>query len=440
MKARLAALALLSLLLAASPSPPAWAQDTDDDMLSEDVEDDADTDTDSDGDDGGDDGDDGDDADDGGADDDGATESGEIDTATSEQEGNADEGREFEEDEILADDPDGSVLARAESLGFKLQERLDLDRVQLRLLRLTPPAGQTVSAALDRLRAADPAGAYARNDHYRLASSSATPDCSGVRCYGQDLVGVPPACGQAPRIALLDTAVDARHPALRGRLLNQVRIGGGEPSPAAHGTAVALLLAGAAPGRGLLPQAQLLAADVFRADAGGAVAEAARLLQGLDWALAQQPDAINLSFTGPDSPLLRKAVQRAAAQGVPLIAAAGNEGPRAAPQFPAAYPEVLAVTAVDRRLKPWARAAQGPHVGLSAPGVAVWSDERFHDGSSFASPFVTAAAALLKQQEPKASVAQIQAQLRGRARDLGAPGADPVFGAGLLQWPACSRN
>ncbi|MGH8083176.1 MAG: S8 family serine peptidase, partial [Lysobacter sp.] len=109
---------------------------------------------------------------------------------------------------------------------------------------------------------------------------------------------------------------------------------------------------------------------------------------------------------------------------------------------PGAYSDVLAVTAVDRHLKPWARAARGSHIALAAPGVAIWSadvrgDGRFHNGTSFASPFAAAAAAVIKQRSPALSAQQIADRLRHDARDLGVAGPDPVFGAGLVQLPRC---
>ncbi|MGH8082298.1 MAG: S8 family serine peptidase, partial [Lysobacter sp.] len=173
------------------------------------------------------------------------------------------DARDFEPDEVLAFDLSAEQIAQARTLGFSVREQLDLDGLGLKLHRLAVPTGLSVDSALTRLRAGDPHGDYERNSRYRLAGAQ----CVGVRCYGQQLVAPPHAalCESAPRIAVLDTAVDVQHPALRQAHIQTIRIGAGAGSPAAHGTAVAAVLVGAsAQGfSGLLPQARLFAADVF---------------------------------------------------------------------------------------------------------------------------------------------------------------------------------
>ncbi len=84
-----------------------------------------------------------------------------------------------------------------------------------------------------------------------------------------------------------------------------------------------------------------------------------------------------------------------------IVAAAGNGGPKAAPAYPAAYNDVIAVTAIDRAKRAYRRAGRGEHIDLAAPGVDVWTaasvpGARAKTGTSFATPFVTAAVALLK--------------------------------------------
>jgi len=120
-----------------------------------------------------------------------------------------------------------------------------------------------------------------------------------------------------------------------------------------------------------------------------------------------------------------------------LVAAAGNGGPGAPAAFPAAYPGVIAVTAVDAENRLFRRAQRGPHVELAAPGVDVWtaasvSGLRQKTGTSFAVPFVTAALAQARADAPGLSAHDVRRTLGVRARDLGEPGQDPLFGQGLL--------
>ncbi|MDO5643749.1 MAG: S8 family serine peptidase, partial [Paracoccus sp. (in: a-proteobacteria)] len=170
-------------------------------------------------------------------------------------------------------------------------------------------------------------------------------------------------------------------------------------------------------------------------------ADAFALIEALDWLAHEGARIINLSLAGPENALLAEKVAALEAGGVLLVAAAGNGGPRAAAAYPAAYETVLAVTAVDRRAQVYPRAGRGAHIDLAAPGVDVWtaasiSGARTKTGTSFAAPFVTAAAALLLEAEPTLGPAALRDRLRASARDLGETGPDPVFGHGLLSAPA----
>lgn len=149
---------------------------------------------------------------------------------------------------------------------------------------------------------------------------------------------------------------------------------------------------------------------------------------------------VNLSLAGPRNSALGRQIRRMAGDDILLIAAAGNHGPRAAPAYPAAYPQVMAVTAVDRRGNVYRRANRGAHIDLAAPGVDVWtaasiSGARTKTGTSYAAPFVTAAAALMLQRDPALSAEQVTERLRSGARDLGPAGPDHVFGQGLVAAP-----
>ncbi|MEF9603296.1 S8 family serine peptidase, partial [Paracoccus sp. PXZ] len=169
-------------------------------------------------------------------------------------------------------------------------------------------------------------------------------------------------------------------------------------------------------------------------------ADAFALVEALDYLAAQQVRIVNLSLAGPPNQALAGQIRRMDQAGIVLVAAAGNGGPAAKPAFPAAYPQVIAVTAVDRRAQVYRRANRGEHIDLAAPGVDVWTaasirGARTKTGTSFATPFVTAAAALLMQREPGLTPAEVRARLLSSARDLGKAGHDEVFGHGLLSPP-----
>lgn len=199
-----------------------------------------------------------------------------------------------------------------------------------------------------------------------------------------------------------------------------------------HGTAVASLIAGVAPG------ATVFAANVFTLSADGReIATADAIVRGLDWLANMRVAVINLSLTGPANPVLEAMIGRLNAAGHILVAAVGNEGPRGAPQFPAAYDKVVGVTAVDEKNNVYLYANHGEYVDFAAHGV----DLRVADphgsvntvsGTSYAAPVVAAKLAASLEAPNVALAAKAVEALAAEARDLGAPGRDPVFGYGLI--------
>jgi len=252
-----------------------------------------------------------------------------------------------------------------------------------------------------------------------------------------------PACGRGLRLGMLDLLPNPNDGALRRAALETQRIvpWGQRLADDDHGTAVAALLVGQGDDErlaGLLPGASLAAAGIFgRTRRGEPETSTEWIALGLDWVLARGAEVVNLSFGGPPDAVLERVVAAALATGAVLVAAAGNEGPDAAPLYPAALDGVLAVTAVDLALAPWPEASRGPHVALSAPGVDVFTaGGRYRSGTSYAAPFATAALALERARAGPDAAARTLAA----ARDLGPPGRDPIFGAGLVQLAgACTR-
>jgi subtilisin family serine protease len=145
---------------------------------------------------------------------------------------------------------------------------------------------------------------------------------------------------------------------------------------------------------------------------------------------------INMSVAGPPNKVLLKVIGQAARRGMVLLAAAGNNGPKAPPAYPAAAESVLAVTAVDRHRQIYRKANRGAYIDFAAPGVSLWTavpgGGRFQSGTSFAVPFVAALAALALA-DGDTGPARLGRRLAEGVRDLGTPGRDEVFGRGLVR-------
>lgn len=279
--------------------------------------------------------------------------------------------------------------------------------------------------------------------------------CTTEVCFGRELIawrGSLSACAQHVRIGIIDTSFDVSHPALRKIRAEQAAFFDGETASPFdwHGTAVLSLLAGgsASGTPGLVPDATFLLAAAFRSDAAGhASTDTVRLLQALSWLDHRGVDLVNMSFTGPRDPAIAHAIAAMRKKGVVFVAAAGNLGPMAEPAYPAAYPDVIAVTAVNSDSEGYRHANRGDYVDVAAPGVDVFTalpnaQQGYRTGTSFAVPFVTAIAATRGRALPPSDADDVAFEragsqvLRGvTVRDLGPPGRDPIYGAGLVLAP-----
>lgn len=346
---------------------------------------------------------------------------------------------------ITASLADATALAQQlTNLGYAVRSLQELPALGFALLRLGVPGGQDVPTALDSLRQTFPAILFDANTLYE--PDAASQAAGAPRHYAKALIGWPDAehtCETSVDVGLIDTTVDTGHEALTDRQVTARSFiaGGVPPAPPDHGTAVAAIIVGA-PGTssdGLLPAARLFAAAIFSLrDDNRIVGTTDAIARSVDWLGQQGVRVVNLSLSGPGNQVMRLTVERAHESGMVLVAAAGNEGPNAAPVFPAGYAPVVAVTAVDAALQPYSEANHGDYIDLAAPGVDVWSARggqggRYNSGTSFAAPFVSAAAALSLARAPDASPQAIRQSLHQSARDLGTPGRDSTFGWGLLQ-------
>jgi subtilisin family serine protease len=129
-------------------------------------------------------------------------------------------------------------------------------------------------------------------------------------------------------------------------------------------------------------------------------------------------------------------MERARWRGLIMVAAAGNNGSTAEPAYPAAYPDVIAVTAIDAEKHVYKYANRGGYIDFAAPGVRIWTASpgggRYQSGTSFASPYVSVLSALAVAEGQRPQPDDIRALLLQDVIDLGAPGRDSTFGWGLV--------
>ena len=348
-------------------------------------------------------------------------------------------------------DPRGELIVRAELLaqpsgaaardallaaGFQplREDALDgLDDAALLVLRAPP--GLSLADALARARALDPAGAYDFH-HVYLGSGSVGAPPPAAPAPAEHALAVAVAAGDATlQVGLIDSGVDAAHPALRHATIRRHGCSDGE-HPAPHGTAIASLMVGqAAHFESALPRAVLVASDVYcDAPTGGSVEAIARELA---WMTKQHVAVVNISLVGPPNQVLQRLVERAIAQGVLVVAAVGNDGPAAAPLYPASWPGVVGVGAVDGKLRLLAEGARGPQVMFVAPGAdmaAAASGTRGFSpvrGTSFAAPLVAGLLAAQYQSASPDGARAAVARLAGTARDLPQAPRDGI-GRGLV--------
>lgn len=286
---------------------------------------------------------------------------------------------------LIAIDPNAEDLARAARLGYRVEAREDLGGLTSVTLRL--PRGISVKDGLKQLAKAAPGMTLDADPIYEPAGGALLPIAGAV------LAGAsPPPVPAGKVIVMIDGGV-AAHPSLaRARLVQQGFAGAAKPT--GHGTAVASLLVGQdGQFRGAADGATLYVADVY----GGspAAGSASAIVRALAWAASKNPDAISISLVGPSSILLQRAVAILAARGIRMVAAVGNDGPAAPIQYPAAYPGVTAVTAVDARDRALPEAGRAARLDFAAPGadMAAALPGRGYAkvrGTSFATPLVAA--------------------------------------------------
>jgi len=288
---------------------------------------------------------------------------------------------------VVVLDPDPQSLQIVGRAGFRIVAQSPEPQLGMNLVQLSVPQGMSVHSALKLLKKVvpamdadfdhvfEPAGGALRPATVPLLASTAAMSSAAGRTIG-----------------MIDGGV-ASNPSLGSASIEQNGFAG-PPKATGHGTAVASLLVGN-DGRfhGAAVGARLLVADVY----GGseAAGSASVIVRALAWLASKQPQVINISLVGPPNKALERAIAAVQAQGIEVVAAVGNDGPAAPPQYPASYAGVVSVTAVDAHGQALPEAGKAVHLDFAAPGAdmaAALPGRGFARvrGTSFASPLVAA--------------------------------------------------
>lgn len=340
---------------------------------------------------------------------------------------------------------------------------------------MTRPAALLAAIALATATIVVPSAASAESVAAPTMLPAAT---SGEACTPGDVVFTPQtpeallllgaeeanrvATGDGVVVAVVDSGIDAGNPHLASAVIGGIDlVGDGERADGlsdltGHGTAIAGQIA-ARPVSGsgvvgLAPDAQLLSVRVFRSDSdqdvkAGFGPTAQRIADGIRWAADNGADIINVSLSQTtNSPELRKAVDHAAAVGALVVASGGNRAsdPKAedGPRYPAAYEQALGVTAATSDGRATADSIHGPQVEVSAPGENILTaatgggDCLFAaetPAASYATAYVSAAAALVAQAHPDDSPAGWAYRLTATALRADPDRRDDIDGWGFIQ-------
>lgn len=354
---------------------------------------------------------------------------------------------------------------------------------------LATPPGTTDASAAQAVLASDPdvqdTDAVARDEDVTLAYTPKDPAWSaGTLQTGEQLqwhlakANFPAAwdrtTGAGASIGIIDSEFDTQLPDLQAKVRNPYNTANGtpnyhtgnvrwdpntEPVNVLHGSHVAGIAAASTDnglggsGGGFDATFVPVRINTSFTPGGGNPVDAqfvGDLTEALGYIATQNVGVVNMSLgTTRNHAPLEAAIQAVRARGITVVASAGNfqESNPNAPIYPASYPGVIAVanTQANDTIAP--SSSNGNWVDVAAPGTNIFStwDQRdpqlgagadvnynVISGTSMASPLVAGLVGLMKAVRPDLSPDEVETILKGTARDLGSPGADPQFGAGLI--------
>lgn len=350
----------------------------------------------------------------------------------------------FESDEVLVKLRSSTSIEKLNNclggLGFQIEMEID----ELNVLVLQIQDGQ-VARSLALLNSC--AGVKYAEPNYLASIADTIPNDPGFGSqYGLISIRAPQGWdlstgSSAVIIAIIDSGVDLSHPDLASKITAGYDFVNNDTIPQddfGHGTHVAGIAAATGNNgtgvTGVSWGARIMPIKVLNAAGNGTFANVAA---GIIWAVDNGAQVINLSLGGNTSSLvLQDAVNYAYSNGVVLVAASGNTGSGVI-LYPAAYPHVIAVGAVDNTNNHAGFSNFGPEMDLMAPGVSIYSTipggYGLNSGTSMAAPYVSGLAAILRGYPGGFSPDAIEFEMESTALDLGIAGRDNLYGYGLIQ-------
>ncbi|MDF2922664.1 MAG: hypothetical protein K0R57_1578 [Paenibacillaceae bacterium] len=286
-----------------------------------------------------------------------------------------------------------------------------------------------------------PEASYQDENNQQRMSTEAEPETTpwGIKAIGADLAASNGYTGNRIKVAVLDTGISS-HPDLTVTGgVSFVEETSGYSDDNGHGTHVAGTVAAHLNQLGVVgaaPNVELYSVKVLDKRGFG---DYAKVIEGIAWAIENNMDIISMSFGGSEfSQALHDAIKLADASGLIIIAAAGNrgawDGQEETELYPALYPEVISVGAVEKSFQRLYFSSIGAELDLMAPGYDILSTTMdggygYLSGTSMAAPHIAGAAAALWAQSPELSNQEIKQTLFDTATELG---STRLYGHGIV--------
>lgn len=333
---------------------------------------------------------------------------------------------------------EADALARRHGLTRVSSETFPLIGATFGLFRITD------SRAYENVRREFAADASVRslqpNFRYLLQDQKSTPPSEGDPAqYALTKLRLPQAHalahGANVTVAVIDSGIDTKHPELANSIADNFDALGSAEGPHVHGTGIAGAIVAHAKLMGSAPEARIIAIRAFGGTTAGAESSSYIILRSLNYAAEHGAQIVNMSFAGPKDAVIERAIAATAARGLVMVAAAGNAGAKSPPLYPAANPNVIAVSATDQQDKLFPASNRGNYIAVAAPGVDIFlpaPDGKYQmtSGTSFSAAYVSGVAALLLERNYALKPEALRMTLAKTARDLGSPGRDDLFGDG----------